>query len=36
MRPFVVAAEGRHFDNFRPEHHVSQTETAANQTTVAE
>ena len=33
---FVVAAEGRHFDNFRPKHHVSQTEAAANETTVAE
>jgi hypothetical protein len=32
----VVAAEGRDFDNFRPKHHVSQTEAAANQTAVAE
>ena len=33
---FVVAAEGRHFDNFRPKHDVSQTETTANETAVAE
>jgi hypothetical protein len=31
----MVAAEGRDFDNFRPEH-VRQAETAANQTAVAE
>jgi hypothetical protein len=33
---FVVAAEGGDFDNFRPEHHVRQAETAPNQTAVAE
>ena len=30
------ATEGRDFDNIRAEHNVSQTETAADQTAVAE
>ncbi|MNE74882.1 hypothetical protein D3C80_1709930 [compost metagenome] len=32
----MVAAEGGNLNDFRPEHHVRQTETAADQATVAE
>lgn len=34
--PFVVTTEGGDFDNLRPEHDVSQAETAADQAAVAE
>ncbi|CAH0305209.1 hypothetical protein SRABI106_03879 [Rahnella aquatilis] len=32
----MVTAERRHFDDFRPKHHVSQTKTTTNQTAVTE